>query len=243
MFHKKPFLLFPFFLIAFQILTFDFCSSSKVKNSAKETSHDVLASDALLLLKEGNRTFAIKTFPKRPSVDQGLASSASPQKPHSIILSCSDSRVPPSLIFNQGLGEIFSVRDAGEVPGIAVIGSIEYAIQALGAPLLIVMGHTDCGAIKAGLSAFKDHPAESPSLQAVITEIRNNIGDKPLETASPHFKDEAFLNAKEVARNLIKRSDIIKKHVTEGTLMVVPALYDLQTGYVEFGALIAEPEW
>lgn len=125
-----------------------------------------------------------------------------------------------------------------EVPGIAVIGSIEYSVKDLGTPLLVVMGHTDCGAVKAALSSSTDHPAPSPSLQAVVTEIRSNLGVKTLKTASSHFREEAFLNATEIAKSLLKRSEIIKSHVDDGKLTVVPALYDLETGHVEFGEAV-----
>lgn len=198
-------------------------------------SMDVSAEDALIILKEGNHKYATVTFKNRvASTEKREFPLSQNHNPHSVILSCSDSRAPPTLIFDQGLGDIFVVRDAGEVPGISVLASIEYAVKHLGARLIVVMGHTDCGAIKAALSSTSDQASESPNIEAMITEIRNNLGGITLKSASPHFKAEAFLNAKEVAKNLIKRSNIIRKQLQKGDLIIIPALYDLRDGTVQF---------
>lgn len=217
-------------------LSFDSKTSSSQSSKTDTSTASVSAEDALVLLKEGNRTYSSVTFKNRvASFEKNKTSVSQSQNPHSIILSCSDSRVPPTLIFNQGLGDLFVVRDAGEVPGISVLASIEYAVKHLGVQLIVVMGHTDCGAIKAALSASSDKASESPNIEAMITEIRDNLGYATLQSASPHLKKEAFMNAKEVAKDLIKRSHIIRKYLQKGKLQIIPAIYDLKNGTVEFG--------
>ena len=254
-FHKNPLLfscLFSAFLSVFfsdalaespaelstEINDLSSASESDLSSNFDEDSSSASVSpeDALLLLKEGNHHYSTVKFKNRmASLEKNKISIVNAHNPHTVILSCSDSRVPPTLIFNQSLGDIFVVRDAGEVPGIFILASIEYAVKHLGARLIVVMGHTDCGAIKAALSSSSDKASESPNIEAMITEIRDNLGDITLESASSHFKKEGFINAKEVAKDLIKRSHIIRKYVQDENLQIIPAIYDLRDGTVQFG--------
>lgn len=177
------------------------------------------------------------------------------QKPHSIILSCSDSRVPPEVIFDQKLGEIFVVRTAGESLDHAVIASIEYAVDHLGASLLLVMGHESCGAVNASLEYTKDkkecdknHDSQecqyihelSPSLEALVKEISPRVEKfvkwkkNSYTPYSQSLKVETRANAEGVALKLLKVSNIIKENVESGRMEIRTAVYSLHSGKVEF---------
>ncbi len=160
------------------------------------------------------------------------------QSPHAIVLSCSDSRVPPETVFDQALGEIFVVRTAGESLDSAVIASIEYAVEHLGPQLIVVMGHTSCGAVKAALTTEPGETAGSPSLDKLIAEIRPRIpGGEDRGPASSHshaLEIESAANAQGVAAELSKRSEIIRTRILNGQLKIKPALYYLDTGIVKF---------
>jgi carbonic anhydrase len=156
------------------------------------------------------------------------------QKPHAIILSCSDSRVPPEVLFDQKLGEIFVVRTAGEALDSAALASIEYAVEHLGSHLLVVMAHESCGAVKAAYSTLKGQDAGSPSLNKLVQDIHPRLkrfmGHKP--TAG--FLSEAKANASGVARDLVGRSQIIAERVENDQLSIETAVYHLGSGRVEF---------
>src|SRR5208337_114109 len=121
---------------------------------ASETGSSITADEALKKLLDGNRNFLANQLTIKdssgPSTRQAVAAG---QKPYAIILSCSDSRVPPEIIFDKGLGEIFVVRVAGNVPDPVILGSIEYAAEHFGSPLIVVLGHTRCGAVIAAVHA------------------------------------------------------------------------------------------
>lgn len=149
------------------------------------------------------------------------------QHPIAAILSCSDSRVPPELVFDQGLGDLFVVRTAGEVLDTTALGSIEYAVEHLHVPLLIVMGHTGCGAIKAALS---DHAPEGHIMDIVrrilpaIQQSRTQLGD-PLKNA-------VWANVAFVTKQLKHAQPILANEIRHHKLTIVGAVYDLNTGLV-----------
>jgi carbonic anhydrase len=157
---------------------------------------------------------------------------AGSQNPHTIVLSCSDSRVPPELVFDQALGEIFVIRVAGEALDSSVIGSIEYAVAHLGAKNIVVMGHTSCGAVKATLSAKPGVSIGSPSLDKLVADLKPNLEGRALKDGD--LSEDVNINTKAVAANLIKRSEIIRTAVEKGELKVNSALYTLKTGVVDF---------
>lgn len=160
------------------------------------------------------------------------------QSPHAIVLSCSDSRVPPETVFDQALGEIFVVRTAGESLDSAVIASIEYAVEHLGPQLIVVMGHTSCGAVKAALTTGVSETAGSAALDQMIAEIRPRIPGgverSPSSVSSHALEIESAANAQGVASELTKRSEIIRNRVLKGQLKIKPALYYLESGLVKF---------
>jgi carbonic anhydrase len=156
------------------------------------------------------------------------------QKPHAIVLSCADSRVPPEIVFDQELGEIFVIRVAGEALDSSVIASIEYAVEHLDPHLLIVMGHTQCGAIDATLKTKEGSSAGSEALDKLLADIRPRLKSIPEGKGSANLEIESTVNADGVARDLLKRSEIIKKRVDSGDLVIKPALYRMDSGKVSF---------
>jgi carbonic anhydrase len=195
----------------------------------------VTADEALQKLLEGNKRYVES---KMSACGESTAAAreklATGQKPYAIILSCSDSRVPPELIFDKTLGEIFVVRVAGNVPDPVVLGSIEYAAEHIGSPLIMVLGHERCGAVKATVET--KGKAEG-NIGAIVKTIAPALKKAQKECKEP--KDSAKLvecvveaNAKLVAANLTKQSKVIKHLVQEGKVKIVTAKYDLDDGQV-----------
>lgn len=191
---------------------------------------------ALDLLLEGNRNFA-SGHPRRP--DQTVARRtelAKGQQPFAIVLTCADSRVAPELFFDQGLGDIFVLRNAGNVLDDHVIASMEYAVEHLGSGLIIVVGHSKCGAVAATVAGGKvpGHlPSIVQSIKPALTQVADQPGDKVDNTVRA--------NAQLVADALQKCEPILSEAVAHGKLKVVAARYDLATGRVEVLPPLSSP--
>ena len=150
------------------------------------------------------------------------------QHPRVVVLSCSDSRVPPELVFDAGLGELFVVRSAGEDDDPLSIGSLEYAVEHLGSTVIVVMGHQSCGAVTAACSGGKP---DSPNLDAVVQPIAPScakMDPKKPETLDLAVRDHVHT----VAQDLLAKSDLLKKAFEEGKLTIMEAYYALDTGEV-----------
>lgn len=179
-------------------------------------------------LKKGNEKFVADQ-----SVAQNLGAErrqelAKGQHPFVIVLTCADSRVAPEVIFNQGLGDIFVLRVAGNIADPFVLGSMEYAVEHLHAPLVVVLGHTKCGAVEAALGENK--PAGN--LGKVIDEV--HVG-KDLPPEKPAALDAAIANnVRHQAEVLTKRSDVVKEFVDHKKVRIVSGVYSLATGKVEW---------
>jgi carbonic anhydrase len=192
---------------------------------------------ALDRLQRGNRRFASK------SGRGGLASLrrrealVAGQSPFAVILSCSDSRVPAELVFDCGLGELFVVRVAGNVVVPALVGSVEFAVSTFGTQLVVVMGHTNCGAVTAALQMCDGHPPSSPNVAELVDRIAPAIRSvsrskhRPLRDILP---DAIRANVRASADALLRESEILRTRTDAGELMVVAAEYALETGEVVF---------
>ncbi len=198
------------------------------------------ALDALHLLREGNRRFvagvrngnAITGTPRRHELTTG-------QEPFAIILGCSDSRVPAEIVFDQGLGDLFVIRVAGNIVASSQIGSVEFAAERFGTPLVVVLGHSLCGAVTATLEELQ-RPRENQSrnLRSIVDRIRPAV-EALLAT---HLRDDAAAlvrhairsNVRISANQLRHGSEILEQLIQKGTLLVVGAEYSLETGEVEF---------
>lgn len=153
---------------------------------------------------------------------------AKTQSPRVAVLSCADSRVPPELIFDEGLGDLFVVRSAGESDDPLAVGSLEYAVEHLGTIVIVVMGHQSCGAVKAACSGEK---ADSRNLEAVVAPIAASCTE--VDKSKPDTFDLAGCDhVHSVARELLARSAILKTAAAEGKLTIVEAYYSLDTGEV-----------
>ncbi len=201
--------------------------------------------EALQKMMDGNKRYVENQMTGSNMCDAATRTSlAKSQKPYAIVLTCSDSRVPPEIIFDKGLGEIFVIRVAGNVPDPIVLGSIEYAAEHLSSPLLMVLGHERCGAVSAAVGA-KGKSTGSANIDAIVKAISPNI--KPAakscdackgEAKCADTKKEAFIecvvdaNAKAVAAGITKKSKILKHLIETKKLKVVAAKYDLDDGAV-----------
>ena len=133
------------------------------------------------------------------------------QKPHTIVVSCSDSRVPPELVFDQGLGNLFVVRAAGQVLGDAAVGSIEYAIEHLGPKLIVILGHDSCGAVNAALSTPDGQSAGSQGLDTLVNKIKPAV--RPWAASwqkDPTLGEPVRANVLSVAMDMMRRSRIVR---------------------------------
>jgi carbonic anhydrase len=147
----------------------------------------------------------------------------------------SDSRVPPELVFDQKLGEVFAVRTAGETLSPEAIASIEYAIAKLGSHLIVVLGHANCGAVKAAIETFKGESAGSENLDKLVSDIHPRIkSGLNLDKISKDLKSESWANAKGAAQELVGHSKIISDAVKSCNAKIVVGLYELSSGAVEF---------
>ncbi len=197
------------------------------------------AKEALEQLVSGNRRFVAGQRPADPLTSEQRAELAQGQAPFAIILGCSDSRVPVELIFDQGPGALFVIRVAGNVVTLPQLGSVEFAVHELGSRLVVVLGHSECGAIKTTLDAIRRPPEHlSPGLGSLVEAIRPGV--QPLLDAT-NGEDSGTLVSRAVRANvfaavaqLSRESELLTPLVTAGELWIVGAEYDLQTGEVEF---------
>ena len=228
-------------ITAFVLILISLAVSAALASSTASISPD----EALQKLLDGNKQYVANKLDYASTCDVASRKAlANSQKPYAVILSCSDSRVPPEIIFNKGLGEIFVVRVAGNVPDPVVIGSIEYAAEHLGAPLIMVLGHERCGAVKATVEA-KGKSTGSKNIDAIVKTIAasTKIAARDCEAckADPKCANSkavefaeclADANAKNIAANLTKQSAILKHLVKEKKIKIVAAKYDLDDGLV-----------
>ncbi|MDD3594447.1 MAG: carbonic anhydrase [Candidatus Gastranaerophilales bacterium] len=212
--------------LIFSLILLLFTSSVCIASGMSNLSAD----EALQKLKEGNIRFQEMHLSHPDLSKERRAELLKGQHPFTAVLTCSDSRVPPELIFDQGLGDIFEIRNAGNVLDKHVIGSIEYAVVHLGVKLVIIMGHEDCGAVTAAVKkAHEGKYIDSfiKSLQPAIKESKKHHGSC---TITNTVKENAIIGAEE----LVKSDRIISHYVKEKGLLVIPAYYHLDDGEVEF---------
>jgi len=192
------------------------------------------ADQALKKLLDGNNRYVGGKMGASSLCDASArAKLARGQHPYAIILSCSDSRVPPEIIFDQALGEVFVVRVAGNVADPLVLGSVEYAAEHLGTPLIMVLGHERCGAVTAAVES-KGKPegnigsiiaAIHPSVRKAQAASKGKSKEEVVECASE-------INAKAVAADLTRKSKVLAHELKEGKIKIVAAKYDLDDGKV-----------
>lgn len=200
----------------------------------------VSAQTALARLREGNRRFVSNVRdPEAVDHHDRRAELSSGQEPFAIILGCSDSRVPAELVFDQGLGDLFVIRVAGNIVAPSQIGSVEFAAERYGTRLVVVLGHSQCGAILATLDELQRPTAnQSPNLRSIVDRVRPSV-EGLLRPGAPLETDELVRQAVRanvlVSVNRLRHgSAILEGLIARDGLVVVGAEYNLETGEVEF---------
>jgi carbonic anhydrase len=200
----------------------------------------VPAREALALLRDGNRRFVadVRSRDSFPSRARRIELAAG-QEPFAAILGCSDSRVPVEIVFDQGLGDLFVIRVAGNIVAPSLIGSVEFAAEQFGTRLVVVLGHSRCGAIIATLEQLK-RPKENQShnLHSIVDLVRPSV-EALLATELKDDRDALIreavrANIRASVRHLRRGSDIIRNLIEHDGLMIVGAEYSLETGEVDF---------
>ncbi|GAB3000507.1 carbonic anhydrase [Arenimonas maotaiensis] len=194
--------------------------------------------EALEKLREGNRRFVDHVISLEALLSHARrAEHAKAQEPFAVILGCSDSRAPAEFIFDQGLGDLFVIRVAGNIAAPSQIGSVEFAVERFGVRLVVVLGHSNCGAVQATLDAI-DCPGDvSPALHAIVDRIMPSLTDTPLleKGDCPERTQYAVrANVRHTMQRLIQDSDFINRMRKEKGLLIVGADYSLDTGEVDF---------
>lgn len=189
---------------------------------------------ALAFLKEGNLRFLNNLRVNRNTL-QLINETAEKQFPFAAILSCSDSRVPVELVFDQGLGDIFSVRLAGNIASLNAIGSIEYSLTILGSKLVVVLGHYACGAVSAACDDIKmDNLNELLSHIHPAVEAETTVTDTRNSSNKEFVNKVGWLNVRYQIKEILEISPIIREAVQKGEAIITGAMYNVVTGKVEF---------
>jgi len=198
------------------------------------------ALEALRRLQDGNHRFRTsEPVSGAPTRKSHAAVAAADQEPFAIVLGCSDARVPAEIIFDQGLGDLFVIRVAGNIAAPSQIGSVEFAVERFGTRLVVVLGHSACGAVQATLDELECPKANrSPNLRSIVDRIRPSV-EHLLETGQPQAPDALMpmavrANIRSSADNLRHGSRIIEDLIRSDGLLVVGAEYSLETALVEF---------
>lgn len=178
----------------------------------------------------GNQAF-VETLASDQNSYETFLKNQQGQHPQAVIITCSDSRIPPSLLFQKNIGDLFTIRTAGNMIGDMEMASIEYAVSHLHTPLILVMGHTHCGAI----SAFVHHENAPEHIKIIMDTLSNEKEIRTLLHNDKQPEEEAFViaNTLHTAKSIVKQSKLVRKQVEEGTLEVRAAIYHLETGKVE----------
>ncbi|MFP5212749.1 MAG: carbonic anhydrase, partial [Acidobacteriota bacterium] len=195
------------------------------------------ADAALTTLMKGNRGYVTGNLTRlisrsQPYVRRSLATG---QSPYAVVIGCSDSRVPPEIIFDKGLGEIFTIRVAGNVVAPHELGSLEYALEHLGSPLIVVMGHERCGAVTAAVDAYPG--PGSGNIGSLIDSIMPAVQTAmsagwPGMTHADLVEASVNENVRLVVDNILTQSSVVSTLIAEGKVKIVGAKYDLDTGVV-----------
>lgn len=202
------------------------------------TTTPVPAMEALARLREGNDRFVrnVRSIEALATQAQRVALVAG-QAPFAILLSCSDSRVPAEMVFDCGLGDLFVVRVAGNIVAPSIVGSVEFAAATFGTELVVVMGHTRCGAIAATIDALRGGPASlSENIHDIVERITPAVAeivrDGKIDETTSHAATRA--NVRASASHLRHGSRLLEQRIADKQLLVVGAEYDLETGKVDF---------
>lgn len=203
-----------------------------MRTQTKETQDHLTPQKALEILIEGNKRFVNNLKANRDFLKQ-VNETSTGQFPFAAVLSCIDSRTSAELIFDQGLGDIFSIRIAGNCVNEDILGSMEFACKAAGSKLILVLGHTKCGAIKGACDDVR-----MGNLTALLNKLRPAVDDTSTpgprnSTNSSFVEDVAMRNVQLAMQQIPERSPILKEMIDKKEIMLAGAMYDVGTGQVE----------
>lgn len=205
-----------------------------MKTLTKEMQDNITPEQAIKLLKEGNVRFVNNLKVNRNLLQQANETSDG-QHPFAVILSCIDSRTSVELIFDQGLGDVFSVRIAGNIINEDILGSMEFGCKVAGSKVIVVLGHTSCGAVKGAC----DH-VEMGNLTALLSKIQPAVYDEKTVSENRDSNNSEFvekvstINVKRTVRDIMQRSPILKEMIEKGEIGIIGATHDIQSGEVNF---------
>ena len=205
-----------------------------MRTLTKEMQDAITPAKALELLKDGNKRFVNNLKVNRNLLQQANETSDA-QHPFAVILSCIDSRTSAELIFDQGLGDIFSIRIAGNIINEDILGSMEFGCRVAGSKIIVVLGHTRCGAVKGAC----DH-VEMGNLTALLTKIRPAVEDELTTKENRTSANEEFvekvstINVQRTVKSIMQRSPILKEMIESGKIGIVGGTHDISTGEVMF---------
>jgi len=199
----------------------------------------ISAREALQQLREGNARFVKEVTGGGPaSLHPKRTQLPTIQEPSAVILGCSDARVPAEIVFDQGLGDLFVIRVAGNVVASSQVGSVEFAVERFGTRLVVVLGHSQCGAIAATLEALQGGATQSRGLRSIVDRVRPSVEtllETELRNDRPSLVHHAVrANIRMSVHQLRYGSEILEHHTQANGLMVVGAQYSLDTGEVDF---------
>lgn len=198
-----------------------------MRTLTKELQSKITPDMAIDLLKHGNERF-ISNLKVNRNLLQQVDDTSDGQHPFAVIISCMDSRTSSELVFDQGLGDIFSIRVAGNVINEDILGSTEYACKAVGSKVVLVLGHTGCGAIRGTIDG-----AQLGHLHFITSKIKRCL---PLvdSCSSDYTNDVTRANVRQSMKDLVEQSEILAEMVKLGQIKIVGGLYDVSSGQVEF---------
>lgn len=205
-----------------------------MKTLTKEMQEKISPTEAIEILKKGNKRFVEKRMTDRDLLSQ-VDQTASGQYPFAVVLSCIDSRVPAELVFDQGVGDIFSCRVAGNIINEDVLGSMEFACKAAGSKAIVVLGHTKCGAVKGACDRV-----ELGNLTSLLNKIQPAVNAET-ETTSDRtssnidFVDRvAEINVHHVMKEIHKKSPVLDNMIRSGEIAMIGGMYNVENGVVDF---------
>ena len=205
-----------------------------MKTLNKEIQDSIIPSKALEILKEGNNRFINNLKAHRNLLEQ-VNETRDGQWPFATILSCIDSRTSAELIFDQGLGDVFSVRIAGNIVNTDILGSMEFACKVAGSKLIVVLGHSKCGAVKGAC----DH-VEMGNLTELLSKIQPAVYQEQKTVSDRTSKNSVFvenvaeINVKRSVINIIERSAVLDQMIKSGEIGIIGAMHNIETGEVTF---------
>jgi len=204
-----------------------------MRTHTRESQSNITPEIALEYLREGNERFVNNLKAHRDLLEQ-VNDTREGQFPFATILSCIDSRVSAELVFDQGLGDIFSIRIAGNVLNDDILGSMEFACKVAGSKLIVVLGHTKCGAVNGAVNQVKMGKLTGllEKIQSSVTFVKNKFD---FEVGNDEFMDAVVhKNVLDVADDILKRSEVLNQMVEDGDIAIVKGVYSVETGIVDF---------